>query len=191
VSPLAGAGGVERDVSFEAFVVACSTRLLRYAYLLCGDRQIAEDLLQVTMLRTARRWPSARSAPEPYARAVLVNVARDRARQQRRRVGEVPIDGEGPATHERWRVSDHAELIGDRDAVLAALAELPQRQREVIVLRFYADLSVADTARSIGASEGTVMSYTSRGLSHLRQMLGDRGGHQHTHAQSEVPHDHR
>lgn len=168
----AGADG-SGERSFESFVSSCSTRLMRAAYLLCGDRQIAEDLLQTTMMRTARRWSAARSAPEAYARAVLVNLARDRARRGRRRVQEVLGAGDDSTPGARQSVGDHAELIAERNAVLAALSALPQRQREVIVLRFYADLSVPDTAAAIGASEGTVMSYTSRALSHLRELLGD------------------
>ncbi len=163
----------EDELSFEAFVSRSTTRLMRSAYLLCGDRQIAEDLLQMTMMRTARRWSSARSAPEAYARAVLVNLARDHARRSLRRVDEVPEHGWGSDSVriERRSVSDRAGLIADRDALLAALGQLPQRQREVIVLRFFADLSVTDTSAAIGASQGTVMSYTSRALSRLRQLL--------------------
>jgi len=162
-----------RDLPFESFVSSASTRLMRAAYLLCGDRQIAEDLLQVTIMRTARRWGAARAAPEAYARAVLVNLARDRARRSHRRPHEVLGSGPDSARADLGEVADHAELVTDRHALLAALTALPQRQREVIVLRFYADLSVAETAAAIGASEGTVMSYTSRALSRLRELLGD------------------
>jgi RNA polymerase sigma-70 factor (sigma-E family) len=179
------------DKSFESFASLCSTSLLRSAYLLCGDRHIAEDLLQMTMMRTARHWRAARSAPEAYARAVLVNLARDRARRGRRRVDEVLGHGEEAAALERRRATDHAERVADREAVLAALSALPQRQREVIVLRFYADLSVSATAAAVGASQGTVMSYTSRALSRLRQLLGELYEHDETPTEGEVQHDHR
>jgi RNA polymerase sigma-70 factor (sigma-E family) len=166
------AGTDARDESsFESFASMSSTRLLRSAYLLCGDRQLAEDLLQMTMIRTARHWRAARAAPEAYARAVLVNLARDGARRRRRRVDEVLGDAENAAREESRLGADHAESVADRDVLLAALSTLPQRQREVIVLRFYADLSVAATAAAVGASEGTVTSYTSRALSRLRQLL--------------------
>jgi RNA polymerase sigma-70 factor (sigma-E family) len=190
MTPFGGADG-KREISFEAFASSCSTRLMRSAFLLCGDRHIAEDLLQMTMMRTARRWRAARSAPEAYARAVLVNLARDDARRARRHVDEVLGDGEEWASGERRLVADHAELVADRDAVLAALAVLPQRQREVIVLRFYADLSVIDTAAAIGASEGTVMSYTSRALSRLRELLDDPLDNYDAPTKAEVHHDHR
>jgi RNA polymerase sigma factor (sigma-70 family) len=146
---------------------------MRAAYLLCaGDRQLAEDLLQMTMMRTARRWAAASAAPEAYARAVLVNLARDKARRDGRRIDEVLSETENRGRHPVG--ADYAEVFAVRDAVLAALGSLSQRQREVIVLRFYADLSVADTAAAMGASGGTVMSYTSRALVRLRQLLGDR-----------------
>jgi RNA polymerase sigma-70 factor (sigma-E family) len=179
----------ERRLEFESFASNCSTRLMRCAYLLCGDHQIAEDLLQTTMVRTARRWGAARAAPEPYARAVLVNLARDRARRARRRVEEVLGEGSDLARAERRLVGDHAELVAGRHAVLTALSALPQRQREVIVLRFYADLSVADTAAAIGAAEGTVMSYTSRALSRLRELLGDPLEDGEPAIEAEVQHD--
>jgi RNA polymerase sigma-70 factor (sigma-E family) len=185
------AGDPTPEVSFEAFAAGSSTRLLRSAYLLCGDRQIAEDLLQTAMIRTGRRWSAARSAPEAYARAVLVNLARDEARRARRRVEEVLGDEQAADGQEHHRLSDHAERVADRDAVLAALAALPQRQREVIVLRFYADLSVTETATAIGASPGTVMSYTSRALARLRELLGERFENSDEPIKAEVHHDHR
>lgn len=174
------------DSSFEAFVNRCSTRLLRSAYLLCGDPQVAEDLLQVTMMRTARRWRAASASAEAYARTVLVNEARDRARRGRSRVREVPL-GEGEA----GTTTDHTERYADRVAILDALAALPQRQREVIVLRFYADLSVRETADAIGASAGTVMSYTSRAVSRLRELLGDQYADPSEHVETGVQHGHR
>lgn len=172
-------------------MATCSTRLLRTAYLFCGDRQLAEDLLQAAMLRTVRRWSAARTSPEAYARTVLVNLARDRARRERRRVGEILVQETAGLPGEPRSASDHAEHVADRDAVLDALAALPQRQREVIVLRFYAELSVGETAAAIGASQGSVMSYTSRALSRLRELLGDPNENEPAHDGSEVQHEHR
>jgi RNA polymerase sigma-70 factor (sigma-E family) len=180
-----------RDSSFEEFVATCSTRLMRSAYLLCGDRQLAEDLLQVTMMRTARRWAVACRAPEAYARRVLLNAARDHARRRRRRVGEVLSDATAPIPGEPRAGADHADAVAGRDEVLEALAALPQRQREVIVLRFYGELSVAETAEAIGASDGTVMSYTSRALTRLRGLLGEGLEDAQGSANSEVEHGHR
>jgi RNA polymerase sigma-70 factor (sigma-E family) len=185
---LCAEGPRSTEPSFESFVAGSSTRLIRAAYLLCGDHQIAEDLWQMTMMRTARRWSAARSAPEAYARAVLVNLARDRARRGRRRVDEVPGEVDDFSRFEGRLGADHTDQVAERDLILTALSALPQRQREVIVLRFYADLSVAETAAAIGASEGTVMSHTSRALSRLREVLSEPGA---DHVMGEVQHDHR
>jgi RNA polymerase sigma-70 factor (sigma-E family) len=167
-------GGRRRDVDFEAFVAGYSTRLLRGAYLLIGDHASAEDLLQMTLMRTARRWPSAKAAPEAYARRVLVNLSRDHYRRRQSRVREQPLpELAGEPFANVSAADDHTDAVVGRDAVIAALAELPSRQREVLVLRFYADLSVAETASAMGASEGTVKSYTSRGLARMRELLAD------------------
>lgn len=157
------------SVTFEAFVTGRSTGLLRVAYLLAGDRDVAEDLLQVTLMRVARHWRAAEAAPEAYARRVLINLSRDRVRQGRRRVVEAPWDEAAIPV----RDDDLAEQIARRALLIAALARLPDRQREVLVLRFYADLSVAETALTTGTSEGTVKSNTSRALARMRELLRD------------------
>lgn len=159
--------------------------LLRSAYLLCGDRGQAEDLLQLTLLRTARRWQAAREAPEAYARQVLVNLSRDDRRRVRRRVKESPLS----AVASPELGSDHADAVVGRDEVIGALRRLPRRQREVLVLRFYSDLSVSDTAALIGASEGTVKSYTARALARMRELLAHPS--QTLSDYSEVPNDER
>jgi RNA polymerase sigma-70 factor (sigma-E family) len=176
---------------FETFAARSSSDLLRAAYLLCGDRQAAEDLVQTALMRTARRWRAARRAPDAYARVVLVNLARDAARRRQRRVQEVLTEADHPGDGRHTgaeQSADHADRLLGRESVLVALAALPERQREVIVLRFYADLSVADTAAAMGASQGTVMSYTSRALSRLRDLLGEPAEPADTPISGEVPH---
>lgn len=161
---------MELDRSFDEFVSRGSTRLLRSAYLLCGDRAHAEDLVQITLVRTARRWQAARDAPDAYAHRVLVNLVRDRHRRMGRRVTELPL----VARDERLDAAgDHSDAVADRDAVIGAVKLLAPRQREVVVLRFYADLSVADTASAIGVSEGAVKTHTSRALAQLREVLAE------------------
>lgn len=145
---------------------------MRTSYLLVGDRGAAEDLLQITLLRTARRWHAAQRAPEAYARQVLVNLVRDRHRGAARRVEERPA-GEAIGWSPQEAATDHAELVVGRGEVVAALAKLTTEQREVLVLRFYADLSVAETAAATGASAGTVKSRTSRALDRMRELLAD------------------
>jgi RNA polymerase sigma-70 factor (sigma-E family) len=161
---------VNVDASFEAFVESRSTALLRLAYLLTGDRGHAEDLLQTALLRTLRRWSSARDAPEAYTRRVLVNLSRDRIRGQSRR----PRESSLPIDPDAYRTSDRGvERIGERRLVADAVARLPIRQRQVVVLRFFADLTVEQTAAELGCTSGTVKSYTSRALARLRELLGD------------------
>jgi RNA polymerase sigma-70 factor (sigma-E family) len=143
--------------------------LLHMAHLLTSNAHDAEDVLQVSLLRVARRWGSAREAPDAYARKVVMNVARDRRRRLLGRVRERPLEDEGSFPC----VGNHPEAVISRDEVIVALRRLPARQREVVVLRFFADLSVADTAAAMGASEGAVKSYTSRALASLRAVLGD------------------
>jgi RNA polymerase sigma-70 factor (sigma-E family) len=159
-------GGPDR--SFEEFVAERSTPLLRTAYLLTGDRGHAEDLLQTTLLRVAWRWSAASAQPDAYARRVLVNLSRDRWRNLSRRIRE---RHQPDPPHLPY--ADAADRIAERESLTDALWQLPMRQREVVVLRFFGDLTVADTAKALGCSEGTVKSYTNRALTRLRQLLGD------------------
>jgi RNA polymerase sigma-70 factor (sigma-E family) len=156
---------IDRDdqAAFEAFVRRSSDRLLRTALLLCGDRGHAEDMVQTALLRTARRWSTARRDPDAYARRVVVNLAKDRWRLLRRRFAEAPleIDVAVPVT----------DGLADRDHLLAATRQLPAGQRAVLVLRYFDDLSVADTAAALGCSTGTVKSQTARALDRLRAAL--------------------
>jgi len=155
------------DARFEEFVRAQSPGLLRLAFLLVNDRGYAEDLVQTALLRTALRWHRVLEHPEAYARQVLVNLARDRWRRVKRRVVEQPLnDVVAPPDP-----GDHARSVANQQAVRQAVAALPQRQREVVVLRFFADLSVAETAQTMGITEGTVKSQTHRALLLLRQSL--------------------
>jgi RNA polymerase sigma-70 factor (sigma-E family) len=177
-----------REPAFEQFVADSSTWLLRSAYLLTGDRSAAEDLLQLTLLRTAGRWRSAQRAPAAYARRVLVNLVRDRHRQAARRVTERPLE-EASGTGPYGLSLDHADAVARRDEVFDALARLPAEQREVLVLRFYAGLSTAETAAAIGTAEGTVKSRTSRALARMRDLLADPFPAPHQPAPDEVAKD--
>ena len=155
-------GGRDRQ-EFEAFVAASSDRLFRTAYLLTGDAGHAEDVVQSALLRTARRWRSARRAPEAYARTVVTNLVKDRWRSLRRRPAEAPLEHDVP-------IAVHDGLL-DRDALMRAARRLPPGQRAVLVLRFFDDLSVDETARTLGVTTGTVKSQTSRALATLRAAL--------------------
>jgi RNA polymerase sigma-70 factor (sigma-E family) len=149
--------------AFDAFVAGASDRLLRVAYLLCGDRGHAEDIVQTALMRTARHWSSAQEHPEAYARRVVVNLSKDRWRTISRRPAELPleIDVAVPAT----------TALLDRDALVRATQQLPPGQRAVLVLRYLEDLSVEETATCLGCTTGTVKSQTSRALENLRSAL--------------------
>lgn len=162
--------GVRVDSSFDAFVNARSAALLRTAYVLTGDRQHAEDLLQTALLRAMRRWAHARTAPEAYVRRVLVNLSHDRLRNLVRRPREEP----SPPDMNALRGGDPGvDGVIERRVVVLALAQLPVRQRQVVVLRFFEDLTIEQTAELLGFSTGTVKSYTSRALSRLRELLAE------------------
>ncbi|MFI5691195.1 SigE family RNA polymerase sigma factor [Kribbella sp. NPDC051586] len=155
-----------RGEDFDDFVRGSATRLLRTAVLLTGDRGVGEDLVQETYERIYVHWPRIRTgAPEAYARKTLTNLAANRWRKRQRRPTEVTlIDGHD---HDR-PTPDGSEAYAVRRELLAALQELAPRQRAVIVLRYYDDLTEAQTAEVLGCSVGTVKSQTSRALDRLR-----------------------
>lgn len=149
---------------FDGFVVARGQALLRFAHVLCGNGHLAEDLVQEVLARAHRRWERIErmEAPEAYVRRAIV---REFLSWRRRRasteavVAEVPDRPSGP---------DTAQELAARDEMWTLLAGLPRVQRAVLVLRFYEDLSEADTALVLGCSVGTVKSQTARGLDRLR-----------------------
>ena len=162
------------EAEFEAFAARDSGRLLGFALLLVGDRQDAEDLVQLALLRSAGRWAAAREHPEAYTRTVLVNLARDRWRVRRRRHPET-LSGDvallSPAA-----AGDATVAALDRQLLLRACRGLPVQQRAVLVLRFWEDRSVAETAAVLGCTAGTVKSHTHRALARLRLALEDTPG---------------
>lgn len=153
-------------MSFEEFVQGSSPRLFRTALLLTGhDRAAAEDLLQVALERAYRHWARICRSEEPerYVRRILANASHDRWRRASRRPERV-IPGVDVAAV----ADDHAGAVADRDFLMRALAALPKRQRTVLVLRYYSDLSEPEIADVLGCSVGTVKSQVSRGLARLR-----------------------
>jgi RNA polymerase sigma-70 factor (sigma-E family) len=170
--PAAGAPAAT-GLPFEEFVSASSARLFTMAMLLCGQhRAEAEDLLQGVLERAYRRWARIclGGDPERYVRAMLANASVDRWRRLGRRP-EVPSE---PATVGP-SVPDQAAIVADRDQLVRALAQLPPRQRAVIVLRYLEDLSEAQTSAVLGCSEGTVKSQASRALARLRELTAGHG----------------
>ena len=154
---------------FEDFVALRSQALLRTAYLLCGgDTGAAEDILQDVLMSMYGNWRRIRTSPEAYARAALANAAANRWRRRSRKP-EAPLElGVVPPAR------GHEQQVVDADSVVRALAQLPKKMRAVLVLRFFDDLSEADTARALGCGAGTVKSQTSRGLARMRELMGEQ-----------------
>lgn len=152
----------------DAFAELFATRVVpvrRTAYLLCGDWQQAEDLTQTAFARLYAAWPRLRDprAAEAYLRRIVVRAHVDESRRPWRR--------ERPSAEVPERVTPE-DSTDDRVVLLAALAHVPLRQRACLVLRYFADCSVAETAAALGCDPGTVKSNTARGLDALRAALG-------------------
>jgi RNA polymerase sigma-70 factor (sigma-E family) len=162
-----GFDGVMDD--FDEFVAANLEQLLKTAYLVTWDAGEAEDVAQECLFKIARRWPRVRGMTQPgaYARRVLVNLALDGARGRARWRGEL----ETAASVEDRPARDLLAGLETRAELLDALARLTARQRAVLVLRYFNDLTEAQTADVLGCSPGTVKSNASRGLARLREVL--------------------
>jgi RNA polymerase sigma-70 factor (sigma-E family) len=157
-----------RDTSaFADFVEHRSHALLRTAYLLVGDHQLAEDLLQEALIKTLIAWPRLRDPAnvDAYARRTIVTTAISWRR--RRSFHERPVDFLPDAPG-----ADEVETLATHGVLVAHLRGLPPRQRAAIVLRYYEDLTVAQTAETMGCSEGAVKSHVSLGLGKLRERIG-------------------
>lgn len=152
---------------FDEFAAAAWPRLRRSAYLLTGDHHLAEDLAQTALARTYASWRRVRRDDAlAYARKVLVNANIDRVR--RRRLREFGGPGADGLLAERAAAGHGPEIASDRDEVVRLLAGLTERERRVVVLRHYFDLSEAEVARELGIAPGTVKSALSRALRKLR-----------------------
>ena len=158
-----------KDAEFEAYMAARQPSLLRTAYLLTGDRHAAEDLVQSALAKLYLSWDRVqrRELVDGYVRRIMVNENNSLWRRawKRREVstGEVP---------------DHQAVVdrpdhGERSALWEFVQTLPRKQRAVIVLRFYEDLSETETAQVLGISVGTVKSQASRALAAMRARVGD------------------
>lgn len=156
----------ERE-AFSAFVAARHTHLLRTAYLLVGDRIVAEDLLQTALAKTYLAWSRIDPvAADAYVRRVMVNTRTSWWR--RRKVDEYAVP-DVAAVAERGTGRDATADVDLHDALWQALAGLPRRARAMVVLRYYEDLSEAEVADLLGVSTGTVKSTVSRALVRLRE----------------------
>lgn len=156
------------EAAFRVFVQARSTALLRCAYLLVGDREQAEDVLQIALVKTYLAWSRIRNhaAVEAYVRRTIATTATSWWRSGRRRervVGQLP---------ERAGIDEFVQAA-ERDAMWSHVLSLPARQRAVLVLRYYEGLTEAEIAETLGLARGSVKSHAARGLATLRRRLAD------------------
>lgn len=162
---------MEVDEDFLDFVRARQEPLLRAAVLVCGDHHKAQDLLQEAFAKLASRWEQVRGgAPDAYVRRILYRDAVSHWRKWRR---ERPYDVHAPDGEFAAQASarDDVEDWVSGSEVRAALADLAPRQRAVLVLRYYEDLSEEQIAEILGVSRGTVKSQASKALANLRRQL--------------------
>lgn len=154
------------EAGYREFVAHRMDGLRRTAFLLCGDWYTADDLVSTALLKLLRHWRrvATMAQPDAYVRRMLLRAYVDAKRRPWRRERSVEALPDRPQS-----TADPT----DRVAILAQLAQLPPRRRAVIVLRYYCDLSVEETAAALGCSEGTVKSQTARALETLRLRLTD------------------
>jgi RNA polymerase sigma-70 factor (sigma-E family) len=160
------------DEQYADFVDASQHRLRRTAFLLTGDWQLAADATQEALLRMYVAWPRLERSGgglQAYARRALVSAAVDQLRRPWRREAPAEID---------VNIADGSRLedqVSNRALLLAALRRLPPRQRACVVLRYFEQFSVDETAEAMGCEPGTVKSQTARGLATLREIFGEYG----------------
>lgn len=160
------------DGEFTRLVAARSLALRRMAYLMCGDWDQAEDLVQVAFIKLHGAWGRVRTEQgvDAYLRTTLLRACIDERRRAHWR-RERPSSDDMPDVA---GVADSATArVSEREVVVAALRRLPAGQRAVLILRFFDDQDVESTARLLGVSAGTVKSQTARGLAAMRSILPD------------------
>jgi RNA polymerase sigma-70 factor (sigma-E family) len=159
----------EKDAEFEAYMAARQPSLLRTAYLISGDRHTAEDLVQTALAKLYLSWDKVhdRQMIDGYVRRIIVNEHNSLWRRAWKR-RELTTD----TLPDHQTVTEEHDL-GQRDALWEFVQTLPRKQRAVIVLRYYEDLSEAETAETLGISVGTVKSQASRALAAMRSRVHD------------------
>jgi RNA polymerase sigma-70 factor (sigma-E family) len=168
---------VREPDGFREFLAARQVHLLRAAWILTGDVHLAEDLLQTALVKVLPRWERLErdGSLEPYLRKTMINTATSWWR--RKWHGELPSGQVPGGTAQRvpgWEPAGGGaafDAVDDRSVLGAALRALPTRQRAVVLLRYYLDMSEAETAAMLGCSQGTVKSQSSKALATLRGRL--------------------
>lgn len=162
----------EANREFDRFVVDQGDHLLRTAYLVVWDLGDAEDLVQECLLKVARRWPRVRAMEFPlaYTRRILINLTLDTSNRRNRRRSElIPPSATGPGDDCDPAAARSFDTAEARTDLLSVLGELPPRQRAVLVLRYFEDLTEAQTAELLECSIGTVKSTASHAIERMRQ----------------------
>jgi RNA polymerase sigma-70 factor (sigma-E family) len=156
----------DRDAGFAAYFASRSSAMRGTAYLLCGDWHRAEDLTQAAFVKLYRAWNrvAAHEKLDAYMRQVLVRTFLDETRRGFFR-------RESPTAEYTDRPTPQHSGVEDRMVLLRALADLAPRQRAALVLRFWEDMSVEDTAKALRCKTGTVKSQTARGLEAMRDLV--------------------
>lgn len=164
-------GVTERDTAaepgFDSWVEARVAALLRFAYLVTGSQQAAEDAVQSALVSACEKWSrvSRRDDPDAYVRRMVVNAHISGWRKSGRR--------ESPVAEVRDKtVADPAQVVVEHDAVWRMCSALPPQQRAAVVLRYYEDLEYAEIAAILGVAEPTARSHVHRALAALRRELG-------------------
>lgn len=171
--------GGERQADPAAAVTALYAEhalgLTRLALIMTGDRHTAEDIVQEAFCGLHRRWDKLRDPAKalPYVRSAVLNGCRMEFRRTKAALGPSGHAACEAYLPPAWSAESAALASEERREVLRALLRLPARQREALLLRFYLDLSEADTASAMGISRGTAKSTVARGLSALRNVLGE------------------
>ncbi|MFD9738485.1 RNA polymerase sigma factor [Umezawaea sp. NPDC059074] len=157
------------EQGFREFAVTHAASLRRTAYLFCGDWHTAEDLMQQSLMKLYQAWHRVQQQDHAgaYARKILLRTWLDEKRRPWRRAEQ--RDGELPETADSGADPDLVSgRLWAKELIQKALIKVPPRQRAVLVLRYFEDLSVTDVAAVMGCTEGTVKSQTARGLVALR-----------------------
>ena len=168
-------GGHDAAAGVEVLCRAQWKPMVRLAYLLCGDQEGAEDIVQDAFAALNRRWDRLRSAEAAgaYLRTAVVNGTRSAIR--RRAIARRLLH---PIRDERVEAAESTAVRNDEQRrVLAVIRQLPRRQREVIVMRYWAGLSEAEIAATLGVSPGTVKTAAARARSAIQSRMEDHDAH--------------
>ena len=155
---------------YREYVAARLGALRRTAYLICHDWHLADDLVSITLGKLYRSWGRARQVErlDAYVHRILVNVWQDELRRTARRGAAHGLD-------DLWAATPGPDVV-ERLTQLELLRRLPPRLRAAVVLRYYDDLSIQETAAALGCTEGTIKSLSSRGLRTLRDLADQTEG---------------